>query len=312
MGVIKFLIVILIISAIVGLGYYAYTAYPDAVNNVVQKFGVTNYNSNIPKEVNATNELLQFIPNMRFKTGHITYYIQDNCDDSKKLRFLKALSTIDEQTEVLSFYESINESADIVVSCSKNANQENKNEFVAGEGGPTKYLDLSFYPLILRGDVILYKTDDCDRPITELHELFHVFGFEHINNSKLIMYPYINCEQEINSNLTTKLKELYSIPNLPEIYFENVSAQAVNGYINFTMDVLNQGLDDARNPILEVYVDGKNIDEEYLETIVVGTGQKFSMKNLKLPSNSVTNIKFNLVLSQEEYNKDNNLIELKI
>ena len=66
---------------------------------------------------------------------------------------------------------------------------------------------------------------NCNWPATELHELMHVFGFNHSMDSNSLMYPYLtSCNQKLDNSIIEELIRLYSIPNLPDLYFENISA----------------------------------------------------------------------------------------
>jgi len=230
-------------------------------------------------------------------------------------RLKTAFFIIHQETGVIDFYPIEDESkADILVGCSSNSYETEKNVFVAGEGGPTSYLDLNLYPVILKGKVLLYQKEEskCKKPITELHELFHVFGFDHINNKSLIMYPYVGCEQEINPDLIKKLIEIYSIKPLAELYFSNATVVKTGVYLNFSVQVSNEGLKDIKNVELEVYEEGKKLDSFNLGDIEMGASQKFMVGNLKLFSVNAKSIRLEIKASQEEYNKENNVINIGV
>jgi len=261
---------------------------------------------------NISGELSQFFPDMRFNHNNLTFFINPGCSQEKAVRMNKAFSIVSAETGIITFAEDSEENADILVGCSIDSYETEKNVFVAGEGGPTKILNLSIYPLILRGKVILYNETSCDYPITELHELFHVFGFDHVNDSKTIMYPYVDCEQKINPEMIEKIKELYSVPAKAEIYFDAVNASKTGIYLDFNIMVKNEGLIDSDNITLEVYSGEKIIDSFDLGNLEPGEGTSFRVKNLKLNSRNTENVKLILKTKISEYNMNNNVIELNI
>ena len=306
MGLIKRVIALIVLAGLIYGGYYFYQNSTELIEQLAPTLTGA-------EKIEASSEVLQFYPNMRFRSGTLTYSIASDCDSTKKMRILRAFRIINEETGVLSFSATTTPYADILVSCSKNAYQKGERVFMSGEGGPTKILELSPYPLILQGRVILYNQDDCEYPITEIHELFHVFGFEHISNSKVIMYPYLNCKQVINPDLIAKLKEIYSIEALAEISFSNVSVIKSGKYVNLEFQAKNQGLITAENVLFEVYaVNGKKIYEDNLGEMNSGAGQEFKLSNLEIPS--VTDKEITLVIktNSKEYDKENNLVKVEI
>ncbi|MEK6879657.1 MAG: CARDB domain-containing protein, partial [Nanoarchaeota archaeon] len=141
---------------------------------------------------------------------------------------------------------------------------------------------------------------------------FHVFGFDHINKSEFIMYPYVDCKQEINPMLIAKLKELYSVEPLAELYFTNISATKTGSYLNFRVQVNNDGLVDAENFYLKLQADNEEIDSFDFKLIPIGTSSLFYVTNEKLPSSTTNKIKLVLEYSGKEYNKANNVVELSV
>ncbi len=306
MSLLKSVVIAAIVLMVAFGAYYLYQTNPGLIEKLAPPFYGTGEN------VNASSEVLQFYPNMRFKSKVLTYNIGLDCDENKRRRLLLAFEIVSNETEVLSFSSASNANADILVSCSKNAYQKGERVFISGEGGPTKIIELSPYPLILQGRIILYNEDDCDYPITEIHELLHVFGFEHISNSKLIMYPYLNCQQKISPDLINKLKEIYSVTAKADLKFSNVSAIKSGKYLNLSFQIKNEGLITSEKILLEIYADGTKIDSENIEAMDSGTGQEFKLSNIKLLSEKTQEITLSIKTSSEEYSKENNFIAVKI
>ena len=301
------LVLILIVACLVFAVYFVYTNY---VNPNPENLEIRHYSEISKNYPNLSNEIKQFYPNMRFRHKQITFDISERCNDDKKDKVLEALQIIEDRTGIR--FLSTNNEPEVKVLCSKEEKEEAENEFVAGEGGPTRIIESTYYPLILQARIILYDRTDCEEPITELHELMHVFGFEHINNSKDVLYPYLQCGQELNSEMIDYLEELYSIAPLPEIYFINISAVKSGVYLDFNLEIRNIGLEDIKNVTLKVYGDGKFTEKFDLGEMEYGAGKAFSVNYMKLPSHKVKVIKFELEIKEQEYDKTNNEIELEI
>lgn len=305
----KILIPIFIILAIAValLSYHLYENYP-----ANSEIFILNPN-NAELDPNITNDLNQFYNNIRFNHNTLSYFIESSCDDNKIQRVNNAFNILHEKIEIISFYENKNsEIADILIYCSKNINQTEENLFIAGEGGPTKIINSSYYPLIIQGKVLLYNQSLCEQPITELHEILHVFGFDHFNRTDKIMYPYVDCKQKIDEEMIETLKQLYSSPVLAEIHFTNASVVKYGNYINISIEIKNSGLINSNQVILEVYGDNTKLDKFELGTMGFGEGKSFTVSNLKLQNKNTKEILFRLEVNQEEYNKENNNLSLII
>jgi len=305
-----FLIMLLIISL---ASLYLYQNLPgEEIEMKINNLNIMNNPDKIQENVliNVSGEIKQFFPDMRFNHNNLTFFINSECSQEKIDRMNQAFSIISAETGIISFIESPEENADILVGCSVDSYETEKNVFIAGEGGPTKIINLSIYPIILRGKVILYNESSCDYPITELHELFHVFGFDHINDSKTIMYPYVGCSQEINPGVIEKIKEIYSVSAFAELYFENITASKKGIYLDFNVMVRNDGLIEAKNITLEVYSEEKKVDSFDLGNLNPGEGTSFDVKNLRLASRNSEKVKMILVTEVGEYNLENNSLDL--
>ena len=308
--IIELAVLILLLNAIIFGIYYIY------INNFSESeyLMIRGYDPALQQSlIDVGSEVKQFYPNLRFNHNSISYFINPECTEEKKERLERAFFIIEDETKIINFYPSTDEfNSDILVGCSEHSYETEKNTFIAGEGGPTKILNLTFYPVILKGKILLYQESSCEYPITELHELLHVFGFEHINDSEKIMYPYINCKQELSYDFTNTLIELYSIKPLAELYFENASAVKKGFYLNFSLYINNQGLTGADGILLETYANDELVDSSDLGEIDFGYGKTFAVSNLRLPSKNTDKITFWLKTIDEEYNKENNIIELAI
>lgn len=271
-----------------------------------QKISVILENSTYSEQRNQ----LQFSQNMRFNHNQITYEFIGNCPTDRIEKMLEAFNLIQEQTEIISFSQST--SPDITISCSKKSIQKEENIFVAGEGGPSEFINSTIYPVILKGKILLYEKETCAYPIVELHELLHVFGFDHSQNKDSIMYPISDCKQRIDQKFVDHLIYLYSIKPLPELKFESVDLIRKGNYLNFNISVSNIGILDADNVSLIVNGDSKEIKKFNFNTVSFAQTQSLSVENLRLPILTPDKIEIFIDYSGEEYNKENNLVSAAI
>ena len=248
-------------------------------------------NASIPDATFGTGNLSysvkQFYPNMKFNHNRISYYIEEACDSDKKANMVEAFRLLQEQVSEIEFYPSSNES-DIRVLCTKKVESSGgRNFFVAGEGGAEQIIQTKRYNVITKGIVLLYGNPhgslECSWPNVELHELMHVFGFEHSQDKNSLMYPYLeSCEQKLDEAIIKSLKELYSQENLPDLYFESVEAVKHGRYLDFNATIKNSGVIEARNIMLSVFDDNEGGESFPLEDIDFGAGVTFSVSNAKL------------------------------
>ncbi len=313
MGLFNILGMALLLALAIGLVAIEMGYIKDNYTPNVKSLKINDYNPfvSVPT-IAASEEVIQFTPNLRFPSGSISYYINPNCDTKKSDRITMALGIIASEAKLINFYTASEQTAQILIGCSKESYQTEKNSFIAGEGGPTNFINSTLYPIILKGKVILYDEKPCDYPVTELHELLHVFGFDHINDSKMIMYPYVNCEQRINPEVISQLITLYSIPSLPELYFANATATKDRKYLNLSIQINNIGLAQAKKVGLEIYGDDVKVTTYDFGEIDYGAGTNFYAGNIALPSKNVQIIKLVIVSQEKELDEKNNVLEMKL
>lgn len=316
MALLKAAIGILIVIILLGSGYIIYAYY---FEGGVQNLVPGKYSHEVQESlINVSGDITQFYKNMRFNHNQISYFINNKCSSEKSQSMERAFSIISEKTGVLSFSQTFSEdAADILVGCSADSYEKEKNIFIAGEGGPTNITNSS-YPVITKGKILLYSEEgaNCEQPLLEIHELIHVLGYNHINKSNDIMFPYLDCAQQINDDLIEHIKKLYSIAPFAELYFSNVNAYKEDymghSYLNFNVSIENQGIIYAENIKLIVYADGKEISTFENKDIKYGASSSSYVKNLPLPSRSVSKVKLEVTTSTRELDKKNNIFELAL
>lgn len=269
---------------------------------------------------NQTSQL-QFFLNMKFNHNNISFLINPDCGQEKETRLLKAFELISEQIEIINFFQ-VYESPDIEIICSENKNsefEENKDYFIAGEGGAREIIKSGDYNVITDGVVFLYKypfkTSDCNIPVVEVHEILHVFGFDHSSNKDSLMNPLISsCKQKLDSSIVLELKKLYSLDNLADLKIEDLRVVKKGRYIDFNITIKNSGVLDAENVNLTIFDDGDVIDDRQLGEIKFGAGMTIKVVNLKLANRNPQKIEFivDRANNNKEFDKNNNIAEIKI
>ncbi|MBM3247440.1 hypothetical protein FJZ17_02790 [Candidatus Pacearchaeota archaeon] len=307
-------VLLLILLDLIILGYFYILGNPF---EGPKQFRIKNSDTlQVPLGLNLSNEVTQFYPNMRYNHNELSFYIDPGCQEGKRIRMLQAFLIINSETGILSFYPSSSLEADIIVDCTNSLLESDDTSFIVGEGGPSKIINSSLYPIILQGKIILYNESSCSQPVTELHELLHVLGFDHMNDPEKILYPYLGCNQTMDSRIVENIKQLYALPALPELYFLQAEASKTNSYLNFNVQVNNQGIVDAEEVTLKVYEDSVSQDNEVgsfnLKIIKMGEGKSLEVTNLKLPSRATKNIILKVETNSEEYDLKNNEITITI
>lgn len=299
MRVLQFIALLLLIAILIIGGYAIWLNYPREPVDYKPFYGNNSY-------TNLTGR--QFYPNMRFPGRKISYSLEQLCDNIKKKAVEDAFSIISDKT-ILTFYES-EEDPEIKIFCSEVVPEpEQEGHFIAGEGGPTEIINTTLFNVIKTGKISLFRPEICDQPKITLHELFHVLGFNHNNNSDSIMYPTTSCQQEIDSSILNEINKIYVINSYPDLSIEEVNASQKGNYLDFGIGIINSGLKDSRNSSLSILSDGKKIKDFDLGEIDIGMRKFLQIKNLRVIGGS-DKITFIIETNEDEISKDNNKAEL--
>ncbi|MGV8142082.1 MAG: matrixin family metalloprotease [Candidatus Pacearchaeota archaeon] len=226
----------------------------------------------------------QFYPRMRYADRTITYSIASSCSSDRVSSMEEAFANI-ESVSILNFVESTN--AQIKILCSDVAPEAGQeNYFVAGEGGPSKVLNSTYYSVILEGKIALYRDDTCSGAKVATHELLHALGFDHNNNKNSILYPTLRCDQTIDADIIDSINELYATDSLADLTVYAVNATKAGRYLNFHIEILNQGLVSSEQLTLGIYSGDKLIDTFDVGAVSVGARKILDVENLKVPSDA--------------------------
>lgn len=252
----------------------------------------------------------QFYENMRFPDKKITYNFKDECSGEKIVNAGEAFSVLEEKT-ILKFEKTSN-NPQIIIFCSDiSPEPEEKGYFIAGEGGPTEVINTTLYGAILSGKLSLFRDETCNKPHIATHEILHVLGFEHNNNPESILYPTLDCDQEIDSYIIEDINNLYSVEGKADFKIINVNAVKSGRYLSFDIEIINRGLSNAENLVLSVYADGEFVKDFEMDAVGIGIKKTLHVENLAI-SRFADEVSF--VLDEQniipEIFEDNNEIEL--
>jgi hypothetical protein len=219
----------------------------------------------------------------------------------------RVFQIISEETQTVYFYESA--LPKIVIYCSEQKGEERESSYVAGEGGPNKVILLDLYPLIVDGKIYLYsqeKKNNCEYPVVEIHELMHVFGFDHINKTNEVLYPYVNCEQRLTEDIVNELKRIYTEKPKADLILKNLSVMTHEMYLDFNLTILNRGLIVSQNVSLLITSPEKTVYTSPIEDLQPGISQTINVKNILIKSISLNQLTFKTTTNSEEYFYENN------
>ena len=311
--VFSIIITIILIGVILTLAYYIYL-------NLPRDPELLTVSTNPTFQIPTTSDVNQFYPNMKFNHKQITYRIDRNCEEKKKEKMELAFKELSTQVPELSFISLVKD-PDIEITCEeKNQINIDKKHFVAGEGGAKEIIQTGRYNIINEGIILLYentkvRSKDCEYPNVEMHELLHVFGFDHSEDKKSIMYPFIEtCSQVLDQSIIDQLNTIYKEDNLPDLYFEKIQASKKGRYLDFDLTIKNSGSIKSETITLTI-LDGTDIIEQKdLEEIEYGAGITLTTTNLKLKRLNPDQINF--IIDKEdkikELDESNNVANIKL
>lgn len=270
-------------------------------------FGTKSWENNF--SLISENTSMQFYPNIRFPTKEISYRISD-CPLQKEDEMESAFSIIQELT-VLNFYP-VSDEEEISITCQEKNKIDEGGLFIAGEGGPTNITVAGEFNVVQRGEILLIRESNCEKPNIAIHEILHVLGFDHSDNPNNVMYSITKCEQTISEDIINLINKLYSIPSYPDLIFEEISAEMNGKFLDTTMTIRNNGLVDSDYANIIIYADDKNVKEIELEPLRVGEGKIITITHLLIPQINVNKLDFLIETTFEEIKKENNKMTLQI
>jgi hypothetical protein len=298
----EFIAVILLLILLVGALYLLWTYIP------TEQVEYEAFKAEVSQDLPTSSA--QFYPNMRYPNQELTFVLSDACSEKKKKDFREATQILETKT-ILKFIETTSEESDITISCSKVAPKpEQEDHFVAGEGGPSLFINTSRYATILEGEIALYRAETCDTPQVALHELLHALGFDHNSNENSIMFPVTNCDQTVDSEITSEINRLYSQPALADLTIESIDANKSGRYLNFDVVIANNGLKSVPSSSLDIETNNELLKTFDIGDIEIGAKRHLTVSNFRIPRNA-EQIKFISQTTQQEISKENNAATIR-
>ncbi len=268
------------------------------------QFG-TDRNNNFSLEKN--NVSMQFYENMRFPSPEISYSINEECTLQKKGEMIEAFELVSNVTD-LNFFEDL-ENPQISIDCDEKSKME-EGLFIAGEGGPTKIIPGDQFNVILLGRILLIRNSNCQRPNVAIHELLHVLGFDHSNNTNNIMYPVSKCKQTIGDEIPLEINRVYSTASLPDLKFEEVVATVNGRMLDINMSIKNDGLVSSKGAKIIILGGNKIVKEIELDPLEIGYEVKISLTNVWTTKLKIEELMVSIESNYTELSKENNKISL--
>lgn len=274
----------------------------------------------VTQELSESREIMSygatpvFSENLRFGSNEITYHIDSNeCSQEQIKAMVRAMNIFQEEMVIIKLIRITNQDlAKIKVTCPNKKIDLGDSLYAAGEGGPSQMINTSFFNTILEGKIYLYESPKCDYPVVELHELCHVFGFDHTKDPTNIMFNTSRCEQRISPDMVELINKLYSIEALPELVLSEVSAVKKGKLMDFNVTVMNEGLISAQDTRVFLYSGDEEVQVMDIGFLEVGHGRSVKATNVRLPSSKDNEFKFIVNSSKEEYDSNNNIAFLTV
>jgi len=303
---IKVLLILIFITLIFILFYTLYLLF----TNIPGKPVALNISINEELFENFSGEIKQFYHNMKYNHNNVTFGFHNSCDDKKKGRMKRAFSEVENKVNSIVTFIEVNNNSDIDIECEEKPASENEGDFlIAGEGGAKEIIPTGRFNVIKKGVIYLYNNEgdrylNCDNSNVEIHELMHAFGFDHSNDENSLMYIIIDsCSQLLDESILNEIKRLYSMEDLPDIYFDRVYVVKKGRYIDFNITIKNSGSIFADNITMYV-LDGSDVINNFsINNINYGGGIFIETTNLRLKRLNPEKIEFII-------DKDNRIKEI--
>lgn len=254
-------------------------------------------------------------PNIRWAMPILVKIDSSTCSPSRISDIRYAMELWQQATGgTVSFKES--DDYQVWVNCTSENESRKEESFVItklGEGGPSRILPTDYFNLSIEGYAkIVSTTKDCIKPVRILHEFGHILGLDHVNDSKSILYPYEDCQQDFTPEIIQTIKELYKVEALPDLYLANASASSFNQYLNISFVVRNGGILSSAPTKIKISADGKELKDYEIETIQPGRGLSISFAFINAgKAVNETTIVIDRENTFEEYDKGNNMAVLR-
>ena len=256
-------------------------------------------------------------PNMRWAKMPITVFVDENSCSSGTIDDLKAAAeTWQIDTNGIVSFSFINSSASVqvTVQCSSELSRQKEGRIIIETVGETRprVINTGLYNLTVDAEVaFLARSVKCVQPVVHMHELGHVLGLGHDDDTKSIMYAYEECDQKITPDIVATVKELYKDPPVADLYFKNITASRKGTYANFNITIYNQGLVDSPTATAAIMKGSDEIYKISINGLKPGSGWFFAISNVRVGAD-IGNLSVAIDQKNEvnEIDEKNNIVHL--
>jgi hypothetical protein len=117
------------------------------------------------------------------------------------------------------------------------------------------------------------------------------------------MYNISDCSQQLDKEIIDNIKNLYTINNLPDLYFEEFNTTNNYDYLSFNAKILNKGLKEAKKTSLIIYSGNNKVNSFDLGDINYGEGKIVNVEDLNIKGYNKLNF---VITDSEDLNQSDN------
>lgn len=278
-------------------------------------YGPSNHQQPASNSSSGMHPLL--FPNMRWAGMPVKIFVDNSsCTDDIYTRLALAAADWQSATNGTVAFSFVPDAADgkVNVQCDRQLPTQDQGQMIVETLGETRpqVINTGLYNLTVSAEVsIQLHQFTCHEPIVFIHELGHVLGLAHDNDTDSVMFAYEHCDQKITPDTVSTLEQLYSSPALPDLYLTDVNATTHGVYADFNLTVLNQGLIDSPTTTAVITDGSTQIYSFDVPILKPGSGWYFTVTNVLVQTGfKNATVTVDPANELQELSKSNNAVHL--